>query len=132
MGGQSADVQVRLHLLRRRQQGHRRTSLCLSASRCPTRRSCPTQASNGRSSGRVNLKCVTGADAGTEVMYKPTTVGGVRAVAELIETVRDRLNGGQHDGRVSPIVLLEKDTYHGGQYGKSLDPGADRSSTGCR
>ena len=52
----------------------------------------------------VNMKCINGADAGTEVVYKPTTVGGVQAVAELIETVRDRLNGGQHDGKVAPIV----------------------------
>lgn len=70
----------------------------------------------------VNLKCVTGADAGTEVTYKPTTVGGVRAVAELIETVRERLNGGLHDGRVAPIVVLEKDSYDGGQYGKVWIP----------
>ena len=53
----------------------------------------------------VNLKCIDGTDAGTEVVYKPTTVGGVQAVAGLIETVRDRLNGNQHDGKVSPIVL---------------------------
>ena len=59
----------------------------------------------------VNLKCVDGTDAGTEVVYKPTTVGGIQAVAGLIEAVRDRLNGGQHDGKVSPIVHLEKDSY---------------------
>ena len=70
----------------------------------------------------VNLKCVDGADAGTEVTYKPTTVGGIQAVAELIETVRDRLNGGQHDGKVSPIVVLEKDSYDRGQYGKMWIP----------
>ena len=48
----------------------------------------------------VNLKCIDGADAGTEVVFKPTTVGGIQAVAGLIEAVRDRLNGGQHDGKV--------------------------------
>ena len=59
----------------------------------------------------VNLKCLDGTDAGIEVVYKPTTVGGIQAVAGLIEAVRDRLNGGQHDGEVAPIVRLEKDCY---------------------
>ena len=73
----------------------------------------------------VNLKCLDGTDAGMEVIYKPTTVGGIQAVAGLIEAVRDRLNGGQHDGKVSPIVLLEKDSYPHPQYGKRVDADAD-------
>ena len=48
----------------------------------------------------VNMKCLSGADAGTEVVFKTTTDGGIQAVAGLIEAVRDRLNGGQHDGKV--------------------------------
>ena len=52
-----------------------------------------------------------GADAGVEVIYKPTTVGGVQAIAGLIEEVRDRLNGGMHGGEVSPIVRLGKYDY---------------------
>ncbi len=48
----------------------------------------------------VNMKCINGADAGTEVIFKTTTVGGIQAIAGLIEAVRDRLNGGQHDGKV--------------------------------
>jgi hypothetical protein len=70
----------------------------------------------------VNLKCIDGTDAGTEVVYKPTTVGGIQAVAGLIEAVRDRLNGGQHDGKVSPIVLLEKGSYPHSQFGKIWTP----------
>jgi hypothetical protein len=70
----------------------------------------------------VNLKCLSGTDAGVEVVYKPTTVGGIRAVAGLIEAVRDRLNGGQHDGKVAPIVQLEKDFYQHDQYGRVWTP----------
>ena len=70
----------------------------------------------------VNLKCLDGADAGIEVIFKPTTVGGIQAVAGLIEAVRDRLNGGQHDGKVSPIVQLEKDSYQHSQYGRVWMP----------
>ena len=73
----------------------------------------------------VNLKCIDGTDAGVEVVFKPTTVGGIQAVAGLIEAVRDRLNGGQHDGKVSPIVQLEKDSYQHGQYGSVWTPRAD-------
>jgi hypothetical protein len=70
----------------------------------------------------VNLKCIDGTDAGTEAVYKPTTVGGVQAVARLIEAVRDRLNGNQHGGKVSPIVCLEKDSYQHSQYGRVWTP----------
>jgi hypothetical protein len=70
----------------------------------------------------VNLKCIGGADAGTEVIYKPTTVGGIQAIAGLIETVRDRLSGGEHGGKVVPIVHLEKDSYSHPQYGRVWTP----------
>jgi hypothetical protein len=70
----------------------------------------------------VNLKCLDGADAGLEVVYKPTTVGGIQAVAGLIETVRDRLNAGEHGGKVAPIVHLEKDSYQHPQHGKVWIP----------
>ena len=36
--------------------------------------------------------------------------------------VRDRLNGGQHGGKVSPIVQLENDSYPHQQYGKIWIP----------
>jgi hypothetical protein len=70
----------------------------------------------------VNLKCIDGADAGREVVYKPTTVGGIQSIAGLIEAVRDQLNSGQHDGKISPIVLLERDSYPHPEYGRTWIP----------
>ena len=70
----------------------------------------------------VNLKCLDGADAGVEVIYKPTTVGGVQAIVGLVEEVRDRLNGGVHGGKVSPIVHLGKYDYSSAQYGRIWAP----------
>jgi hypothetical protein len=70
----------------------------------------------------VNLKCLDGADAGMEVVYKPTTIGGIQAVTGLIEAVRDRLNGDEHGGKVAPIVLLEKGSYTHSQHGKVWTP----------
>jgi hypothetical protein len=73
----------------------------------------------------VNVKCIDGTDAGTEVVYKPTTVGGIEAVKELINTIRGRLNAGQHGGKVSPIVHLEKDFYQDKEWGRVWIPVLD-------
>ena len=70
----------------------------------------------------VNLKCLGGVDAGAEVVFKASTVGGTQAIAGLIDTVRDRLNGGQHDGNVVPILTLEKDSDPHAQYGRVWTP----------
>jgi hypothetical protein len=70
----------------------------------------------------VNLRCLSGVDAGVEVVYKPTTVGGVQAVAELINAVRDRYNGGLHEDKLSPIVTLGKEDYQHSSYGRIWNP----------
>jgi hypothetical protein len=70
----------------------------------------------------VNMKCTSGADAGTEVVYKANTDGGIQAIAGAVEAVRNRLNDGGHDGKVAPIVRLEKDSYQHGQYGRVWTP----------
>jgi hypothetical protein len=70
----------------------------------------------------VNLKCLDGADAGVEVTFKSATDGGIKAIAGLLITVRDRLNGGQHNGKVAPIVLLHKDSYPHPKHGRVWIP----------
>jgi hypothetical protein len=69
----------------------------------------------------VNLKCISGTDAGAEVTFKTNTEGGVGEVIQLIDAVGDRL-GGQHEGRVSPIVRHENSSYPHQQYGKTWIP----------
>ena len=51
------------------------------------------------------------------MVYKPTTVGGIQAVAGLIEAVRDRLNGSEHGGKVAPIVQWDGQPIGNGQPG---------------
>ena len=68
------------------------------------------------------MKCLDGTDAGVEVTFKASTVGGTQAVAGLVELVRDRLNSGQHDGKIAPIVLLEKDSYQHSEHGRVWIP----------
>jgi hypothetical protein len=70
----------------------------------------------------VNMKCLSGADAGVEVVFKATTDGAIKAVVILVDQVRDRLNSGQHDGKIAPIVLLEKDTYQHVKHGPTAYP----------
>jgi hypothetical protein len=65
----------------------------------------------------VEMKCLDGADAGVEVVYKANTEGGLSAVLELIEQVRDRINSKQHGDDVVPIVLLSKTGYDHRLYG---------------
>ena len=70
----------------------------------------------------VNMKCLSGADAGAEVIFKANTDGGIKAIVIMVDLVRDRLNSGQHNGKIVPIVLLEKDSYLHKQYGKIWTP----------
>src|SRR5258708_35390273 len=70
----------------------------------------------------VNLKCLSGEDTDVEVTFKPTTDGGIKSVAGLIEAIRDRLNDDQHGGKISPIVLLHKDSYSHQQHGRVWIP----------
>ena len=70
----------------------------------------------------VDMKCISGADTGVEVIFKINTYGGLQAVDELIDTVRDRLNSGQHDNKVAPITTLGKDSYPHKEHGKIFYP----------
>jgi hypothetical protein len=70
----------------------------------------------------IDMKCINGADAGVEVVHKATTFGTIDAVKGLIGAVRDRLNSGQHDGKVVPIVRLERSGYQNKQYGFTPTP----------
>ena len=70
----------------------------------------------------VNMKCLDGADAGVEVVFKATTDGGLKAIVMMVDLVRDRIDSGQHDGKIVPIVLLEKDSYPHSQHGKVWFP----------
>jgi hypothetical protein len=70
----------------------------------------------------VDMKCLTGVDAGVEVTLKVNTVGGVQAVDGLIDAVLDQLNSGQHGGNVVPIGLLKNDSYQHVERGKIYIP----------
>src|SRR5262249_25794750 len=66
--------------------------------------------------------CLDGADAGVEVIFKANTDGGIKAIVLMVDLVRDRINGGQHDGKIAPIVLLGKDSYQHSKHGRGWIP----------
>ena len=70
----------------------------------------------------VNMKCLDGADAGVEVIFKATTDGAIKAIVMLVDELRNRLNGNQHDGKIVPITLLEKDGYQHPKHGPTAIP----------
>ena len=70
----------------------------------------------------VEMKCVAGTDAGLEVVFKASTGGGTDACNDLLAAVKDRFESGQHDGNVSPIVCLKKDSYQHIEHGRVWFP----------
>ena len=72
----------------------------------------------------ADMKCLDGADAGVEVIFKANTDGGVKAIVTLVELVRNQIDRGQdeHKGKIAPIAKLERDSYPHPQYGKTNIP----------
>jgi hypothetical protein len=70
----------------------------------------------------VNMKAIGGADDGLEVVLKMSTDGGVKAINGLLNEVLDRVLGGQHGGKVVPIVRLGKDSYPHNEHGRVWYP----------
>jgi hypothetical protein len=67
------------------------------------------------------MKCLDGADAGVEVIFKATTDGATKAIVLLVDELRNRLNT-KHEGKIVPIVLLEKDGYQHPKHGPTAIP----------
>jgi hypothetical protein len=70
----------------------------------------------------VDMKCVSGADTGLEVVFAMSTDGGTKAIVGLLDAVKDRVESGQHNGDVAPIMLLEKDSYVHGEHARIWYP----------
>lgn len=68
---------------------------------------------------QFDLVCLNGDDAGTEVRYKTTSVGGRRAVAGMLDEVKQHAND---DGNIVPVVTLVSDSYIHKKYGKTYVP----------
>jgi hypothetical protein len=70
----------------------------------------------------VDLKFIDGTDAGSEVTYKPTTVGGKDVLLGVIDTTLNRIRDDLHDGKTVPVVRLERDSYQHAKFGRVWVP----------
>ena len=117
-------VQARLYLLGRRQQSLGEQLAAVSQP-MPDVTELPDKGFAWQEQWAVNMKCLGGTDAGTEVVYKTDDRRRHPGRPGLIEAMRDRLNGGQHDGKVVADRAAGKGLLPQTQYGQQLDPAAD-------
>jgi len=68
----------------------------------------------------MSMKCVSGEDAGLEVRYTTTSVGGKRAVQALAVAIATQVETNQT--KPVPIVLLKKEHYSHKSYGRIYTP----------
>lgn len=68
----------------------------------------------------VDMKCVKGEDADEQVIYKPSSTGGMRAMKEVIAEIMTAID--KHPDTPVPVVSLENDSYQHKQYGKTYVP----------
>ena len=81
----------------------------------------PTEAKKGwETQVGMSLKCMSGDDAGLEVRYSATSVGGKRAVQELAVEIAARAETTPESP--VPVVLLETEHYQHKSYGRIFTP----------
>jgi len=68
----------------------------------------------------MGLKCVSGEDAGLEVRYSVTSVGGKRAVQKLALDIATQVE--TDPSKPVPVVKLKKDHYTHKSYGRIFTP----------
>lgn len=68
----------------------------------------------------MDMKILDGKHANTEIVYKPTSVGGMNASRTIIDAVFDKL--AEETPFVCPIVELGQDHYKHASYGKTYVP----------
>ena len=81
----------------------------------------PAGASRGwESQIGMSLKCLTGDDAGMEVRYSATSIGGRRGVTDLATALATQVEKDQN--KPVPVVTLEKEHYQHKSYGRIFTP----------
>ena len=68
----------------------------------------------------MDMKILDGKHANTEIVYKPTSVGGMNASRTIIDAIFDKL--AEETPFVCPIVKLDQDHYKHASYGKTYVP----------
>lgn len=74
----------------------------------------------------VTLKCTSGEDEGVEVVFKPSSAGGMNVMQKLLTEIEKQLDTGTD--AIVPVVELSNDNYIHKQYGKTYVPILDVDS----
>jgi hypothetical protein len=67
-------------------------------------------------------KCMTGEDTGVEVLHKTASVGGLRAVDQLLEEIQVKLQNPDGVQYPYPVVELQHDHYEHSKWGRIYTP----------
>lgn len=68
----------------------------------------------------LQFQCLNGEDEGTQVQYNTTSVGGMKAVKEILNAIARQLE--KDEDNPVPVVLLKSDSYQHRSYGKTYFP----------
>jgi hypothetical protein len=68
----------------------------------------------------VDIKVLDGSMQGQQVLYKATSVGGIRALTTLLDAIMARLDSGTE--YVCPVISLGADSYNHNSYGRTYVP----------
>jgi hypothetical protein len=79
----------------------------------------PTSSAEWKAQAAFDILCLNGEDAGVQLHYKVTSVGGVRAVEGLLAQVIKQIDAG---GDCIPVVQLASDSYDHKTWGKIYVP----------
>jgi len=66
------------------------------------------------------LYCTNGDDKGTQVLYKTTAIGGLKAVNKLVQAIIEQVD--VDPAHIMPLVELEMSSYKHPDYGKIYTP----------
>lgn len=83
-------------------------------------RPAPISATDFNEQRSFELKCIDGTDAGAEVLYKTTSVGGMREVDGLLAKVQVAL--ASHPEHPCPVLTLDVDSYQHTKWGQISTP----------
>jgi hypothetical protein len=70
----------------------------------------------------VQLMCVDGEDKGLKLLYKTTSVGGIKEVTNFMKAIDAHVQSGKHNNKFVPVVVLATDSYKHKKYGKIYTP----------
>jgi hypothetical protein len=80
----------------------------------------PVDGTEYKEQRNMELKCLDGEDAGTEVMYKASSYGGIKASLKLMDEIYKQLARDPH--HPCPVLELRSDSYPHSKWGQVVEP----------